>query len=194
MGATHLHNWAFSRFLTDRTGVSALEFALIAPFVIGAGLFATSASFKILERQKLDSAVISTAYYLEDKVLSGEWEAFQPIPSNDGETQTSGEVLQTARLILDDAYKSKATLTIRKLDVYCGCPQTTGSEGDIYDETKPFYTRYEVEAAGEREICSTPCADNSEARILAEIEVSSMSTDMFGEDYVLEKKLVTRLR
>ncbi len=179
-----------SRLSGSNSGVSAVEFALIAPFVIGAGLFATSVSFKILERQKLDSAVISTAYYLEDRVLSGDWEAFQ----SDGSSGSSSDVISTANLILSDAYKSSARLTVRKLGVYCGCPQSTGVDGELYDDTKPFFTRYEVETAGSREICSTPCSDNSGARILAEIEVLASNTDMFGEPYVLEKRLVTRLR
>lgn len=183
------------RLLRDTKGVSALEFALIAPFVIGAGLFAASASFKILERQKLDSAVISAAYYLEDRVLSGDWEAFQPLPPKTGEeTGADGPVLTTTRLVLDDAYKSSASMTIRKLDVFCGCPQSLSAESGQLDEAQPFYTRYAVETVGEREICSTPCADRTEARILAEIEVVSTNKDMFGETYILEKKLVTRLR
>ena len=174
--------------------MSALEFALIVPFVMGAGLFATSTSFKILQRQKLDSAVMSTAYYLEDRVLSGDWEAFQPVPAEDGSGMTTGEVLKTAQLVLGDAFKSKATLTIRSLNVYCGCPQKSSSDDDSFDQSQPFFTRYAVEAAGTREICSTPCADQSEARILAEIEVRADSKDMFGEPYILEKRLVTRLR
>ena len=182
------------RFASNHAGVSALEFALIVPFVIGAGLFATSAAFKILQRQKLDSAVISTAYYLEDRVLSGDWEAFQPVQAQDGSGLTTGEVLTTARLVLGDAFKSSATLTIRKLDVYCGCPQLSSSVDDSFDQSKPFFTRYAVEEAGTREICSSPCADQSEDRILAEIEVRANSKDMFGEAYVLDKRLVTRLR
>ncbi|MFC6198501.1 TadE/TadG family type IV pilus assembly protein [Ponticaulis profundi] len=176
----------------DTRGVSALEFALISPFVIGIALFAISSSFQILDRQKLDSAVTSTAYYLEDRVLSGDWESFQPVSTTAGKSES--QVISTARLVLSDAFKSSSLLTIRELKVSCGCPQTSSVSSTTFDETKPFFTRYDVESAGEREICSAKCADSTEARILAEIEVYLTGKDLFGEAYVLEKKLVTRLR
>lgn len=181
----------------DRSGISATEFALISPIVIAIALMAISSSFKILHRQRLDAAVTVASYYLTDKVLDGDMTGFQPTrtPRNDGTGEYDyepGYFIGTARFVLNDAYRSAATLTVTEIEVFCGCPQTY-SGGSVQTD-QPFFTRLDVEAADEAPICSMSCPDQSRARVLAEIDVVSENSDFFGHAYTLEKQLVMRLR
>lgn len=181
-------------FSKDERGISATEFALISPIAIAIAMAAISYSFKLLDRQRLDSAVTASAYYLADKVLDGDMSSFQPTREmvSGAYEYTPGTYISTARNVLIDAYNADATLTITRLDVFCGCPQSY-SGGNVQTDI-PFFTRFDAEAADEAPLCSMSCPDRSRARVLAEIDVTSTSNDFLGQEYTLEKQIVMRLR
>ncbi|MAP94273.1 MAG: hypothetical protein CMK07_04920 [Ponticaulis sp.] len=188
---------ALRAFGPDNKGVSAVEFALIAPILIAMTMMGISVSFKMLDRQRLDSAVTSTIYFLTDQTMSGDMTGFQPVAMTDetgNVTTVPGETMATAKHVLIDAYKSQATLIIREFSVECACPSSVSPADEGFDSSQPFYSRYAVEKKDEAPICSTLCPDRSLARIVAEISVTSQSSDLFGEAYEFDKQMMVRLR
>ena len=187
-----------SRFAGNRSGLAALEFAFIAPIIIFIGMLSITNGFKLLERQRLDSAVASTVYFLSDKVMTGDYRGFQPDrvgTQNGQDILEDGDYIATARLVLQDAHKSGATLTITELDVFCGCPQYASGTVYGFDPSQPFYERHAVETRQDStRVCTATCSDNSLARLLAEIDVQAASSDLFGQSYTLEKQMVARLK
>lgn len=182
--------------LKDDRGIAAVEFALIVPVIVAMGLIAIVLSFKLFERQRLESAVAAVTFYLEDQVLNGEISKLQPVKglAEDGKTIILGDgpAFETAKLVLADAYKSNATLTLNEFDVYCGCPNTAALTSE--DPDAVFFTRYDPEPVDEKPLCTRTCSDGSRARVLAEIDITATTIDFFGQPYSLHEQSVTRLR
>lgn len=182
--------------LKDNRGIAAVEFALVLPVMVGIGLIAIVLSFKLFERQRLESSVAAVTFFLDHTVMNGDISDLQPVKvpaeSGGGYTIEPGPAIQTAKLVLKDAYKSNATLTLRSFKVFCGCPNSSAIDPDQADQ--PYFTRFDAEPADEAPICSRTCSDSSPARVLAEIDVEATTVDVFGQPFTLYKKSVTRLR
>lgn len=182
--------------IKDNRGIAAVEFALIVPVIVAMGLMAIVLSYKLFERQRLESAVAAVTFFLDDQVLNGDISRLQPVKAlaEDGKTVLlkSGPAMQTATLVLADAFRSDATLTLQKFTVFCGCPNSAALTSENPDEV--FFTRYDPEPVDEKPLCSRTCSDGSRARVLAEIDILASTVDFFGQPYTLHEQSVTRLR
>ena len=178
-------------FLRSRDGVAAVEMAIIAPILFGATLMTANVAYMVWEHQRVANAAVAAMNYLQDQSLDGHYAGLAPSKSD---AQGDGDLVATAKLILQDAYGKPIDLGEVSITASCGCPKKNSEMANGFDENKPFYQKTDVVSNGSDNICPTPCSDGDAARIVAEIDVSMTVTSLFGKDKTISERLVSRLR
>ncbi len=182
-------------FSQKRDGVISVEFAIIAPFLITAILVASNLAFTIVNHQKLAAAVNTSATYLQDHVAEAGTGSIGKKEYDDLGGQIDNKVKRTAKLIVEEAFGKEIQGSGADVNFYCACPPPLSDTRGIYDGEIPYYEFSSISMGNGSDVCPTACEASGEPqRVLAKIEVSYDSYNLFGTKKTISESIVTRLR
>jgi hypothetical protein len=179
-------------FLTNNDGAAAVEMAIASPILLACLVFGANIAFNTITEQKVTAAAYAGANYFQDQVTANGLDDMRPI--DDDDNKSNGSMVKTAKLVIQDAYGQSLDLGAINVSAYCGCPNKDASQSHGFDEAKSFYTFYDMSSDKDEDICPTSCSDSSTARIVAEIDITHTTKDLFGKSKTVSEHLVTRLR
>lgn len=209
----------FQKFNKNKDGVVSVEFALIAPMLIFATLFAINLGYSVNKHQKLASSLTAGSNYLQDYVLENNLEAVRPNWDNETGNSSDTNTISTLKNVIQAAYGQELRLDEIFVNTYCACPNhtdpnglggstdpdnfeiavepngTSNNEFDFEDSENDFYTKTRLSLWKKGELCAYNCPENGgRARVIMEVDIYHRMTDLFGKETVVHEKLKTRIR
>ena len=183
-----------SIFLKDNSGLAALELGLITPVLLAALIAGANIAFSILQEEKISAAAYAGVNFLQDQVAAGALDGVRPSTDPNTGEQQDGQLVETAKLIIQDAHGGDIDVSSIIIETYCGCPQKNSDFRNGFDEAKPFYQRSGMSTSRSQDLCPVRCSDSTQSRIVVEIDIEHVGRNLFGGEYKVAEHMVTRLR
>ena len=168
--------------------------ALLSPILLICLVFSANTAFDIMTEQKVAAAAYSGANYFQDRAMADGLDGLRPTTDPDTGEKADGEMVKTAKLVIQDAYGQSLDLSHINVSAYCGCPKSRPDMNHGFDESDTFYSTSAMSTDESQDVCPTNCSDSNASRVIAEIDITHQTKDLFGNSKTVTERLVTRLR
>jgi|GEM_PF-3663128 len=187
----------FVRYFRNDSGVAAVEFSLISPFLLFGMIGGGNMAVTIHKHQKAVSAVNASLVFLQDNVeKDGLDSVLKTVLDAEGLPQEN-VLQQKVKLVLKDGYGDGVNLGDIILDLQCACPDFSEQYLSGTENSTPFYSVSEAELEQNGKVCSVQCnasGTSFDSRVIATVSLGYETSDIFGRDIKISEKLSTRLR